>query len=85
MGDKRVHAFPKGINPKVNGIARLEFELTYDDVGHDVGNSLTTESGTEATRPLHTYWNPSSIEAFISSGIVITTETERVHGSSRND
>ena len=26
------HAFPKGIIPKVNFIARLEFELTYYDV-----------------------------------------------------
>ena len=27
--DKRVHAFPQGINLKVNIIAGLEFELTY--------------------------------------------------------
>ena len=27
--DKRVHTFPKGISPKVNVIARLEFELIY--------------------------------------------------------
>ena len=30
--DKGVHAFPKGIGPKVNALARLEFELTYHDV-----------------------------------------------------
>ena len=30
--DKGVHAFPKGINPKVNVIAQLEFELAYYDV-----------------------------------------------------
>ena len=28
-GNKRVHAFPKGTNPKVNVIARLEFDLAY--------------------------------------------------------
>ena len=30
--DKRVHAFPLGISPKVNTIAQLEFELAYSDV-----------------------------------------------------
>ena len=30
-GDKAVHAFPKCICPKVNVIARLEFELAYYD------------------------------------------------------
>ena len=29
--DKGVHTFPKGICPKVNVIARLEFELAYYD------------------------------------------------------
>ena len=32
MGDKGVHAFPLGISPKVNVIARLKFELGYDHV-----------------------------------------------------
>ena len=27
--DKRVHAFPKDINPKINVMAQLEFELVY--------------------------------------------------------
>ena len=27
--DKRVYTFPKGISPKVNVIAQLEFELAY--------------------------------------------------------
>ena len=30
--NKDVHTFPKGISPKVNVIARLEFELAYYDV-----------------------------------------------------
>ena len=29
MGYKEVHAFAKGIYPKVNVMARLEFELVY--------------------------------------------------------
>ena len=29
--DKGVHTFPKGVCPKVNVIARLEFELAYYD------------------------------------------------------
>ena len=33
MEDKGVHSFPKGICPKVNIIARLEYELTYYDSG----------------------------------------------------
>ena len=31
-GDKRVHAFAKGISQKVNAIERVEFELSYYDV-----------------------------------------------------
>ena len=30
--DKRVHTFSKSMNPKVNGIAKLKFELVYNDV-----------------------------------------------------
>ena len=30
--DKGLHAFPNGISPKVNAIARLKIELTDDDV-----------------------------------------------------
>ena len=30
--NKGVHAFPKGIRVKVNVIARLEFELTYNSL-----------------------------------------------------
>ena len=29
--DERVYTFPKGIGPKVNVLARLEFELAYYD------------------------------------------------------
>ena len=29
LEDKGVHTFPKGICPKVNVIARLEYELAY--------------------------------------------------------
>ena len=38
LGDSKVHTFPKGINPKVNVIALLEFELPYfvvQQFGHD--------------------------------------------------
>ena len=31
-GDKEVHIFPKGISPRVNIIARLEFELSHYDI-----------------------------------------------------
>ena len=31
LGGKAVHTFPKGICPKVIVIARLQFELTYND------------------------------------------------------
>ena len=39
-GDKWVHTFPKGISPKVNVIARLEFELAT----YDVAVQLATET-----------------------------------------
>ena len=42
--DKRVHAFPKSISPKVNVIARLEFELAYSEVAILNVNHYTTES-----------------------------------------
>ena len=29
---KEVHTFPKGINPKMKGIVRLELELAYYNV-----------------------------------------------------
>ena len=40
MEFKGVHAFPKSINPKVNAITQLEFELPYYDaavqhISHD--------------------------------------------------
>ena len=49
--DKRVHTFPKGICPKVNVIARLEYELAYyDSVVHRFNNYTTR------TPPTNT-WN----------------------------
>ena len=49
--DKGVHTFPKGICPKVNVIARLEYELAYYDSaiialtitsrGHPPGQDMT--------------------------------------------
>ena len=49
-GDKEVHTFPKGISPKVNVLARLEFELAYYDVTIQYISPHTTE-----TPPLHTH------------------------------
>ena len=45
-GSKGVHAFSKGIRPKVNIIARLEFELAYSEV---------TRSSTLVTTHPHWY------------------------------
>ena len=42
--DKRVHAFPKGINPKVNLIARLKFELTCYNVAVQNVSHYTTKT-----------------------------------------
>ena len=45
VGDKRFHLFSKIINPKVNAIALLEFELTYNDVAvHHVSHDATKTS-----------------------------------------
>ena len=38
----QVHDFSNGINPKVNVIARLEFELTYYDVADQHASHYTT-------------------------------------------
>ena len=40
--DKGVHTFPKGICPKVNVIARLEYELAYYDSAVHRFNHYTT-------------------------------------------
>ena len=42
--DKGVHTFPKGIYPKVNVIARLEFELAYYDSAVHCFNHYTTKT-----------------------------------------
>ncbi len=42
--DKGVHTFPKGICPKVNVIARLDFELAYYDSEVHRFNHYTTRT-----------------------------------------
>ena len=42
--DKGVHAFPKGICPKMNIIVRLEYELTYYDSAVHRFNHYTTRT-----------------------------------------
>ena len=42
--DKWVHTFPKGIFPKVNVIARLEYELAYYDSAVHRFNHYTTRT-----------------------------------------
>ena len=42
--DKEVHTFPKGICPKVNVIARLEYELAYYDSAVPRFNHCTTRT-----------------------------------------
>ena len=45
--DKGVHTFPKGICPKVNVIARLEYELAYYDSAVHRFNHYTTRTHPE--------------------------------------
>ena len=45
--NKGVHTFPKGICPKVNVIARLEYELAYYDSAVHRFNHYTTRTPTE--------------------------------------
>ena len=42
--DKGVHTFPKGICPKVNVIAQLEYELTYYDFAVHRFNHYTSRT-----------------------------------------
>ena len=42
--DKRAHTFPKGICPKVNVIARLEYELAYYDSAVQRFNHYTSRT-----------------------------------------
>ena len=43
-GDKWVHTFLKGINPRVNVIEQLEFELVYNDFAVHHFNHYATET-----------------------------------------
>ena len=47
--DKEVHTFPKGICPKVNVIARLEFELAYYDSAVHRFNHYTRTPASKVT------------------------------------
>ena len=47
--DKGVHTFTKGICPKVNVIARLEYELAYNDSAVHRFNHYTTRT------PIHLF------------------------------
>ena len=51
-GYKEIHAFPKGISPKVNVIAQLEFNLAYDDVGVQLVNPYAM-----GTSPRNTWYH----------------------------
>ena len=42
--DKWVRTFPNGINPKINAIARLDFELMYFDVATQHFNHYATDT-----------------------------------------
>ena len=59
--DKGVHTFPKGICPKVNVIARLEYELEYYDSAVHRFNHYTTRTPPlrdleECRIPLHCHY-----------------------------
>ena len=43
-GNKGVYNFPRGISPKENVIARLEFELAYNDIVVQHVNHYTSET-----------------------------------------
>ena len=54
--NKGVHTFPKGICPKVNVIAQLEFELIYNDSTVHHFNHYTTKT-----------YPPSMLSEFVQS------------------
>ena len=44
--NKRVHTFPKGISPKMNAIAQLEFELAFFEAADQHFSHYTTGTQT---------------------------------------
>ena len=56
--DKGVHAFPKGICSKVNEIARLEYELAYNDSAVHRFNHYTTRTPSLSLGDLLVSQNP---------------------------
>ena len=67
----RVHAFPKGICPKVNVIAQLEYELAYYDSAVHLFNHYTTK-----TPPRNTEVNIFIYDE-MSKGVKINTRKSR--------
>ena len=62
-GDQGVHAFPKGICLKVNVIARLDFELAYDDSVVQLINHYNTRTHPDHVSPaLKTYTDGPSFK-----------------------
>ena len=54
--DTGVHSFPKGICPKVNVIARLEYELAYYDSTVHHFNHYTTRTPLFLTCKIEKFW-----------------------------
>ena len=59
MENKGVHTFPKGICPKVNVIARLEYELAYYDSAVHRFNHYTTRTSLVCVRAGMCVWKLS--------------------------
>ena len=64
--DKRVHAFYKSISPKVNVIARQEFDLVNYDVDVQHISHYCTFLFWLVSTFLHKQWTPSCVLYFIS-------------------
>ena len=75
-----VHTFPKGICPKVNVIARLEYELAYYDSAVNRFNHYTT-------RTPHTgdYFVAANFCEVLTTYFGITVNSKMVHQIVEND
>ena len=71
--NKGVHTFPKGICPKVNVIARLEFELAYYDSTTHPFNYYTTMSPQECVES-YIYFVPVCYSHVVVLAVVVVSK-----------
>ena len=81
--DKGVHTFPKDICPKVNVIARLEYELAYYDSAVHRFNHYTTRTPPRSFSYTYTHILSLSLPPSLSLSLSLSLSVHLVHSSTQ--